>query len=185
MKYTQLEYNDLYKATAKHIQQGRIVGWYQGRSECGPRALGNRSILADPISKTAKDHINSNIKYREWYRPFAPSILSEHVHDWFLNAGESKYMLNICRFKKGKGEIVQAVNHKDNTARIQTVSKEDNEHFYNLISAFYELTSIPMLLNTSFNAKGEPIVDSPEDAFKCFKKINLDILVLKNFIIER
>lgn len=185
INYQYFDYESLYKEVALHISWGEIVGWYQGNSECGPRALGNRSILADPTSKYIKDILNKNIKHREWYRPFAPAILEEHVSEWFLNACESKYMLKICRFRKGMGEKVPAVNHKDNTARVQTVSKEDNPIFYGLISAFYDLRNVPMLLNTSFNGKGEPIVDTPEDAYKCFLRINLHSLVIGNFFIWR
>ena len=185
MIYKEMEYKDIYRYVATKIAEGKIIGWYQGRSESGPRALGSRSILADPRDPNMKDYLNENIKHREWYRPYAPAILKEHVTEWFENIEEARYMLKICKYKQGMGERVPAVCHVDYTGRLQTVTKEDNKHFYNLIKAFYKITDIPVVLNTSFNGKGEPIVDSPEDAFKCFKKNGIDILVLKNFIIER
>lgn len=176
-------YDDLYSYIAQKISEGKVVGWYQGRSESGPRALGNRSILADPRDPNMKDHINNSVKHREWFRPFAPAILKEHVTEWFENIEEARYMLKIARYKKGMGEKVPAVCHIDYTGRLQTVTEEDNRHFYNLIKAFYDITGIPILLNTSFNDNTEPIVETPEDAIKTFKNNNIDILVLGNRVI--
>lgn len=178
-------YDDLYQYIAQKISEGKIVGWFQGRSESGPRALGNRSILADPRDSKMKDHLNESVKHREWYRPFAPSILKEEVCDWFENVEESKYMSKIAKFKPGMGEKVPAVCHVDYTGRLQTVTKDDNKHFYNLIKAFYKITNVPMVLNTSFNDNEEPIVETPQDAIKTFKKTNIDILVLGNRVLEK
>lgn len=178
-------YSNLYPFIAQKISEGKVVGWYQGRSESGPRALGNRSILADPRDTNMKDHINRSVKHREWFRPFAPAIMKEHVQDWFLNVAEAKYMLKIAKFKEGMGDKVPAVCHIDYTGRVQTVTREDNEHFYNLIKAFNDLTNIPILLNTSFNDNTEPIVETPEDALNTFQKNDIDILVLGNRVISK
>jgi len=184
-EYEQLTYKDIFKKTAQYIYDGYIVAWYQGRSESGPRALGNRSLLADPRNPNMKDIMNNNVKHREPYRPFAPSVLAEYASDWFENISESKYMTKIFKVKNNKQKYIPAVVHIDNTARIQTVSKEDNKLFYNLIKEFYNLSNVPMVLNTSFNDKGEPIVETPEDAFNTFSKTGINILVLKNFIIRK
>ena len=182
-----LEDEELFSFIAKKISEGFVIGWYQDRCESGPRALGNRSILADPRNPKMRDHINFKIKKREWYRPFAPSILKEHVKKWFITNGvdESPYMLRIMKYKKNKSKLVPAVTHIDDTARIQTVTEEINPRFYKLIKEFYNLTKIPILLNTSFNGKTEPMVETPEDAKKTFLKNNIDILVLGNYIFFR
>lgn len=182
---TEYSYEDLYTLIAQKISEGKVVGWYQGRSESGPRALGNRSILADPRDPNMKDHINKSVKHREWFRPFAPAILKEYVTDWFEGIKEARYMLKIAKYKEGMGEKVPAVCHVDYTGRLQTVTKEDNEHFYNLIKAFYDRTGIPMLLNTSFNDNTEPIVETPENALRTFRKNDVDILVLGNRVISK
>lgn len=179
------KYDDLYQHIAQKISEGKIVGWFQGRSESGPRALGNRSILADPRDPKMKNHLNESVKHREWYRPFAPSILKEEVSNWFENVEESKYMSRIAKFKPGMGEKVPAVCHIDYTGRLQTVTKEDNKHFYNLIKSFYNITNVPMILNTSFNDNEEPIVETPQDAMKTFKKTNIDILALCDRVFEK
>jgi carbamoyltransferase len=183
MKYERMSYVEIYSYIAQQITEKKVIGWYQGRSENGPRALGNRSILADPRDKDMKNYLNEKVKFREWYRPYAPAILKEHVSEWFENIDDCPYMLRICKYKTGMGEKVQSACHIDYTGRLQTVTKESNLHFYNLISEFYKLTNIPILLNTSFNGRGEPIVDSPQDAFDCFKNNKIDILVLKDFVI--
>ena len=166
---------------AQEIANGKIVGWFQGKSESGNRALGNRSILADPRRKDIKQVINDTIKKREDFRPFAPAVLEEHYKEYFDTNSPSPYMSRICKVKSDK---VPGITHEDNTARIQTVNKEFNEKFYNLINAFYKITGIPMLLNTSFNCH-EPIVESPEDAIRTFKRTELDILVINNYIIRK
>ena len=181
----QVQYDKLYDIISDYIINGKIVGWMQGRSESGPRALGNRSILCDPRDPNMKDYLNRQVKHRENFRPFAPSIMEEYVEDWFENIQESKYMLKIAKYKEGMGERVPVVCHIDYTGRIQTVSEMDNKHIYNLIKAFYKKTGIPILLNTSFNDNEEPIVDSIEDAINTFNKTGIDILVLKNYIIEK
>ena len=166
---------------AQEIANGKIVGWFQGKSESGNRALGNRSILADPRNPDIKDIINSTIKKREDFRPFAPAVLEEHYKEYFDTNSPSPYMSRICKVKSDK---VPGITHVDNTARIQTVNKQFNEKFYNLIDEFYKITGIPMLLNTSFNCH-EPIVESPEDAIRTFKRTELDILVINNYIIRK
>lgn len=151
------------------------------------RALGNRSILADPRNPKMKDHINFKVKKREWYRPFAPSVLMEEASKWFILNGNpiAPYMTRILKYKKGKSKHVPATTHIDDTARIQTVTEEINPRYYKLIKEFFKLTNVPILLNTSFNGKNEPIVETPSNAFKCFQKNNIDILVLENNVYFR
>ena len=157
----------------KMLDQGKIISLFHGRSESGRRALGNRSIIADPRNPDMKDIINEKVKHRQWYRPFAPSILKEHVKDWFVKDVNSPYMGKAIKFKEGKEKEVPAVNHYDNTARLQTVTKEDNELYYNLIKRWHEISGVPIVLNTSFNDR-EPIVETPEDAIKCYLNTNID-----------
>jgi len=166
---------------ADAISNGKIVGWYQGRSESGNRALGNRSILADPRNPNIKDIINSKIKLREDFRPFAPSVLEEHYKEYFLTNQPSPYMSRIIPVISDK---IPGVTHIDKTARIHTVTRESNERFFKLITDFHNITGIPMLLNTSFNCR-EPIVETPTDAINTFKKCGLDILVIDDYIIEK
>jgi len=168
-----------YKEVAQAIADGKIVGWFQGKSESGNRALGNRSILADPRNPNIKDIINHTIKMREDFRPFAPAVLEEHYKEYFDTRLPSPYMSRICKVKSDK---VPGVTHVDDTARIQTVNKEFNEKFYNIINEFYKITGIPMLLNTSFNCK-EPIVESPKQAINTFNRTALDILVINDKMI--
>ena len=168
-----------YKIIAQSIADGKIVGWFQGKSESGNRALGNRSILADPRNPKIKDIINHTIKMREDFRPFAPAVLEEHYKEYFDTRLPSPYMSRICKVKTDK---VPGITHIDNTARIQTVNKEFNEKFYNIINEFYKITGIPMLLNTSFNCR-EPIVETPEHAIRTFKRTALDILVINDRVI--
>jgi len=170
-----------YKEVAQAIANGKIVGWFQGKSESGNRALGNRSILADPRNPNIKDIINNFIKMREDFRPFAPAVLEEHYKEYFDTRLPSPYMSRICKVKSDK---VPGITHVDGTARIQTVNKEFNEKFYNIINEFYKITGIPMLLNTSFNCQ-EPIVETPEQAIKTFKRTALDLLVVNDFIIRK
>jgi len=178
---------DLYGIVARALSEGRIVGWFQGRSEWGPRALGNRSILADPRRSDMKDRVNSAVKLRESFRPFAPACLREHAAAWFdlRGLGESPYMLFAMPVHAHQRAQIPAVTHADGTARAQTVAREDNPRLHLLLRAFYELTGVPMLLNTSFNVQGEPIVGSPEDAIRCFLGTKIDLLVVGDTIIEK
>ena len=166
---------------AQAIADGKIVGWFQGKSESGNRALGNRSILADPRNPKIKDIINSKIKLREDFRPFAPSVLEEHYTDYFDTNQPSPYMSRIMPVIS---DAIPGVTHIDGTARIQTVQRTFNPRYYDLINSFYTLTGVPMLLNTSFNCQ-EPIVETPEDAIATFNKCGLDILVINNYIIRK
>ena len=170
-----------YKEVAQAIADGKIVGWFQGKSESGNRALGNRSILADPRNPNIKDIINHTIKMREDFRPFAPAVLEEHYKEYFDTRLPSPYMSRICKVKTDK---VPGITHVDGTARIQTVNKNFNEKFYNIINEFYKITGIPMLLNTSFNCQ-EPIVETPEHAIRTFKRTALDMLVIGERIIKK
>jgi len=167
------------------ISEGKIVGWFQGRSECGPRALGNRSILADSRAPDMKERLNVKVKHREMYRPFAPSVIVEKAQDFFEMDGEVPFMLRVVRVLEEKRKLIPAVTHFDGTARIQTVRREDNPVFYDLIVSFEKITGIPILLNTSFNVAGEPIVETPEDALKCFKATDIDVLVLGTKMIQK
>jgi carbamoyltransferase len=170
------------KEVAKLLSEGNIIGWFQGASEYGPRSLGNRSILADSRREEMKDLVNIRVKHRETYRPFAPAVLLEHCAEYFDIDGESPFMLLVADAKKP--DEVPATIHVDNTARVQTVTKEDNGIFYDLINDFKELTGVPVILNTSFNDAGEPIVETPEDAIICFLKTEMDYLVLGNRLIK-
>jgi len=172
---------EIAKETAYEIADGKIVGWVQGKSESGNRALGNRSILADPRDPNIKDRINHTIKKREDFRPFAPAVLEEHYQEYFDTNQASPYMSRIVPVKSNK---IPGVTHIDGTARIQTVSGQINDKFYTVIKEFTKLTGIPMLLNTSFNCQ-EPIVETPEQALKTFKNTHLDLLVLDNYIIRK
>jgi carbamoyltransferase len=170
---------------AELVASGFVVGWYQGAMEFGPRALGNRSILADPRNPRAPDMINSKVKFRERWRPFAPSVLAERVGEWFHPAVESPYMLLTLNVRPGKEEQVPAITHIDGSARVQTVCPKDNRLFHELISSFHERTGVPMVLNTSLNTKGQPIVCTPSDAIRCFRSCDLDALVLGNYVLRK
>jgi len=169
---------------AKSLAKGRMVGWFQGGMEFGPRALGNRSILAHPGLPKMKTEINARIKHREAFRPFAPSILLEHAKEYFGERHPSPHMLMVHPFLEGRASRVPAVAHVDGTGRLQTVTREENPRFYRLIDEFRKLTGIPMLLNTSFN-DSEPIVCAPQDAIVCFRKSHMDVLVLGNLIAKQ
>ena len=194
--------SQIIERTAKAITKGKAVGWFQGRMEYGPRALGNRSILADPRNEKMQKVLNLKVKFRESFRPFAPVILKEYVSNWFEFKDESKYMLMVANIKKDKlknpfsstkelksintiRSEVPSITHVDNSARIQTVDQRDNDLFYKLIKEFHRLTKVPILINTSFNIRGEPIVASPRDAFNCFMGTDLDVLVIGNFFLEK
>jgi carbamoyltransferase len=167
------------------LQAGKMLGWFDGRSEMGPRALGQRSIVCDPRQEAAKTILNSRIKRREDFRPFAPVILLEEVKNWFeidRQNPTSPFMLRICKFRKEKIAQVPAVVHVDNTGRLQTITQQENGRFYELVRKFYEQTGVPLLLNTSFNVRGEPIVETPDDAIRCLLSSGLDACVFENLI---
>jgi carbamoyltransferase len=174
----------LYEKTVHAISKGHVIGWFQGRMEWGPRALGNRSILCDPSRKDIKDILNLKIKRRESFRPFAPSILKEDVHDWFEYDADVPFMMQVYQIKKNKQSLIPAVTHVDGSGRLQTVHKSTNPRYYDLIKTFKKLTGIPMLLNTSFN-ENEPMVCKPEEAIECFLRTKMDVLVLGNYYISR
>ena len=174
----------LYEQVSREIANGKIIGWFQGRMEFGPRALGNRSILADPRNPQMKDMVNSRIKFREAFRPFAPAVLEEFASQIFQGVETSPYMSTTYDLIEGENHY-PAITHVDNTSRIQTVSCEQNERFYRLLCAFNKMTSCPLLLNTSFNVMGEPIVCSPADAINTFLSSGIDLLVMNNYLIRK
>ena len=157
------------------MANNNIISVFGGKSESGRRALGNRSILANPKDEKMKDIINSKVKHRQWYRPFAPSILAEEVDNWFEENYDSPYMSFAVKFKESKRKLVPAVSHYDGTGRLQTVSEDTNSWYYGFIRAWYEKSGVPILLNTSFNDR-EPIVETPEHAINCFLRTNIDYL---------
>lgn len=169
---------------AEKIKEGEVVGLYQGRMEWGPRALGNRSILADPRKKEIIDTVNKKIKYREEFRPFAPTVLEEKASDYFDIMESSPYMLFIFDVNEKRKEEIPAVTHVDGTSRIQTLNREVNPFYYDIIKRFHEKTGVPVLLNTSFNLKGMPIVNTPEEAYKVLKKSGMDAFATRNFMVE-
>ena len=197
--------SDLIKEVASQLNNQKTIGWFQGRMEFGPRALGGRSILADPRSEKMQKVLNLKVKFRESFRPFAPSVLREEVKNWFDLECDSPYMLFVSEVKKSlqipmnddlenlfgidklniKRSNIPAVTHVDYTARVQTVHEETNKKYYDLIKEFKNLTSCPILVNTSFNIRGEPIVNTIEDAFKCFMGTDLDLLVCENFVLYK
>lgn len=203
--YSKHEESEMIEITAHALASGQAVGWFQGRMEFGPRALGGRSILADPRSPDMQKHLNLKIKYRESFRPFAPSIIREDLEEWFELNVDSPYMLLVAtvsplkRIKPNKEEEglngfeklnthrskIPAVTHVDYTARIQTVHKDTNPIYYKLLSKFKEITGCPILVNTSFNVRGEPIICSPYDAYRCFISTQLDLLVIGNNILHK
>ena len=204
-KFEFLNDDELIEKTVSDLCEGFGIGWFQGRMEFGPRALGGRSIIADPRSETIQKILNLKIKYRESFRPFAPSVLREDVNEWFDFNEDSPYMLMVSKIKKErqkemsneekklfgidklkvKRSDIPAVTHVDYSARIQTVHEQTNKKYYNLIKEFKKKTNCPIIVNTSFNVRGEPIVNSPEDAFNCFMGTELDKLVIGNFYLEK
>jgi carbamoyltransferase len=203
---------ELLRSTAALIAEEKVVGWFQGRMEFGPRALGGRSIVGDPRSPRMQATMNVKIKYRESFRPFAPCVMQEHAHEWFEFAErhESPYMLmvapvraehrvpisaadtsvmdsdpNLCNRVNVVRSDVPAITHVDYSARLQTVDEQRNPRFYGLLKAFYELTDCPVLINTSFNVRGEPIVCTPEDAYRCFLATEMDALVLEDCVLQK
>lgn len=185
IRYKYYARESLLRTVAGWLVNGKIIGWFQGRMEWGPRALGNRSILADPRTLKMKDIINKKVKHRESFRPFAPSVLVEKAADYFEPDCSSPYMLFTFQVKDEKQKEIPAVTHIDGTSRIQTVKREDNPLYYDLINEFNKLTGTSILLNTSFNVRGMPIVCSPMDAYKCFVKSGIDYLVMGNLVIDR
>jgi carbamoyltransferase len=204
--YTRLEGVELFRRVAKILAEEKIVGWFNGKMEFGPRALGNRSILGDPRSPRMQAQMNLKIKFREGFRPFAPSVLRERVSEYFEMDCDSAYMLLVAPVKKErqipmtavqqKGlwgidllnvprSDIPAVTHVDYSARVQTVSKDVNPDYYNLIKAFEDETGCGVLVNTSFNVRGEPIVCSPKDAYRCFMRTHIDFLVLGPFLLDK
>ena len=201
--YNKKSSNEISSIVAKELSNSKTVGWFQGRMEFGPRALGGRSILADPRSEKMQKELNLKIKFRESFRPFAPSVLREDINEWFELDYDSPYMLLVSEVKKDKQismsdkdnklfgieklnikrSAIPAITHVDYSARIQTVHKETNPKYYNLIKEFKKITNCPVLVNTSFNVRGEPIVCTVEDAFNCFMGTNLDVLVIEDFIL--
>ena len=204
-KYTLLSDDELIDKVADDLASSKAIGWFQGRMEFGPRALGARSILGDPRSSETQKNLNLKVKYRESFRPFAPSVLNEDLSEWFETKTDSPYMLMVAKVKDNKiikmteeqkklfgieklnikRSNIPAVTHLDYSARIQTVSKNTNEKYYNLIKKFKEKTSCPVLVNTSFNVRGEPIVNSPTEAYNCFMGTELDTLVIGNFYLGK
>ena len=174
----------LLQGTARAIADGRVVGWFQGRMEWGPRALGNRSILGDPRRADMKDILNLKIKRRESFRPFAPSVLREHVKDWFELDDEVPFMMKVFPIRPERRAAIPAVTHVDGSGRLQTVYADTNPRYHGLISAFHELTGVPLVLNTSFN-ENEPVVCRPVEALECFLRTRMDLLVLGDWTIER
>ena len=204
-KYEKLNNEDLINTVAKELEKQKIIGWFQGKMEFGPRALGSRSIIADPRSDKMQKNLNLKVKFRESFRPFAPSILREHLNEWFDLDCDSPYMQLVSKIKKNiqipmsesdknlfgieklnvKRSTIPAVTHVDYSARIQTVHNKTNPKYHNLIKKFKEITGCPLLVNTSFNVRGEPIVCTVEDAYKCFMGTNLDLLVCENFVLYK
>ncbi len=172
---------NLLPGVAQYLADGKVVGWFQGRAEFGPRALGNRSILADPRRAEMKDILNARVKRRESFRPFAPAILEEHVAEWFENTYPSPFMLLVYKFREEKRPQVGAVCHVDQTGRLQTVSRKLQPRYWTIIDEFRKLTGVPILLNTSFN-EDEPMVCSPEDAVECFQSTHMDVLVMGDYL---
>jgi carbamoyltransferase len=178
--------DDICGETARLLAQGHVFGWFQGRSEFGPRALGNRSILADPRSAEMKDKLNRRVKHRQAFRPFAPVVLAERAHEIFESDGrESPFMLLAERVRPQWRDRIPAVVHVDGTARVQTLRQDQNERLYALLKEFDKITGVPLLLNTSFNVKGEPIVETPEDALQCFLTTGIDCLVLHDLLVTK
>lgn len=183
IRYTIIEHKKYTEIINCLVNEG-VVGWFQGRAEFGPRALGHRSILADPRNPNAKELINNKIKRRESFRPFAPSILSEYVGDYFEQVDDVPFMEKVFKIKPEKRTEIPAVTHLDGTGRLQTVHQQTDEKYYQLIKAFQEITGTPILLNTSFN-ENEPIVNTPEEALNCFLRTEMDMLVMENIIIKK
>jgi carbamoyltransferase len=174
----------LCRHTAQAISEGKVIGWFQGRLEWGPRALGNRSILGDPRRADMKDILNLKIKRRESFRPFAPSILRDAVKDWFETDDDVPFMMQVFKIREAKRKEIPAVTHADGTGRLQTVTWSGNPRYARLIQTFGDMTGVPIVLNTSFN-ENEPVVCKPEEAIDCFLRTKMDVLVLGDTFITR
>jgi len=193
IRHQRLDEDRMIDQTVDALQAGEVIGWYQGRFEWGPRALGHRSILADPRREDMKDVVNTKIKFREPYRPFAPAVLSGHVEEYFDTSGvrdlESQYpgrfMLLVFDVRPEKRDAIPAVTHVDGTGRLQTVVRESNSRYHDLIARFGEATGVPVVLNTSFNLRGEPIVSTPREAYSTFHRSGMDRLVLGNYVVTK
>ena len=187
IKYTRFKNEkETITATAQLIHNNKIIGWFQDRMEFGPRALGARSILSNPCNPQMKEILNQKVKHREEFRPFAPVITAENVHDWFdIDKDEEPFMLFVYPIKKEKRIIIPAVTHVDGTGRLQTITKQQNARYYSVIKAFEKLSGVPILINTSFNIRGEPIVCTPHDAYRCMMGTGIDCLVMGDFLIKR
>lgn len=187
LRWTKVPYrrlDNVAREAAAILAQNKVIGWFQGRMEFGPRALGGRSILASPIDAAMQAKLN-DIKDREDFRPVAPVVLEEDAPDWFENARYSPFMLFIYNVKPDKADKIPAVRHVDGTARIQTINRQQHPCYYALLSEFKKLTGVPVLVNTSFNTRGEPIVCTPRDAIECFWTSPFDALVINNFLLEK
>jgi carbamoyltransferase len=203
-KFIELPYKEIIGLAASALTNDKVIGWFQGRMEFGPRSLGNRAILASPLSANMQRNLNLKIKFRESFRPFAPSVLAEKSNLWFDFEFDSPYMLFVAKVLdihltkiieldpssileniQNARSLIPAVTHVDNSSRIQTVRENDNPLFYKLISEFEKLTGVPILVNTSFNIRSEPIVESPLDAWNCFMGTDLDILIIGNFLLQK
>ena len=176
--------DELCNTTAAIIANGEVIGWFQGRMEWGPRALGNRSILADPRNPNMKNILNEKIKKRKSFRPFAPSVLDYEVKNWFETVDDVPFMMKVFKILPEKQKYIPAVTHVDGTGRLQTVHEQTNERYFNLIKAFNKITNVPMVLNTSFN-ENEPVVCSPDQALSTFVRTQMDCLVMGNWMIRR
>ena len=205
VQYKKLSARETADKVSGLIMEGKVIGWFQGRMEFGPRALGARSIIGDARSSEMQSKMNLKIKYRESFRPFAPTVLKEKACDWFDIDKESPYMLLVAPVKEEKRiapldsnekkqgfdklkmtrSLIPAVTHVDYSARIQTIKREDNPLYYDVINEFYQKTGCPVIINTSFNVRGEPLVCTPEDAFKCFMRTEMDYLIMGPFLLDK
>ena len=181
---TILDAAEICRRTALAIADGKVIGWFQGRMEWGPRALGNRSILADPRRADMKELLNLKIKRRESFRPFAPSVLDKHVAEWFEEDDDVPFMMQVFQIRAEKRTLIPAVTHVDGSGRLQTVSQRTNPLYYSVIDTFRELTGVPMVLNTSFN-ENEPVVCEPRQALDCFLRTKMDMLVMGQAVLHR
>ena len=175
---------ELCQRTAEAVARGEVIGWFQGRMEWGPRALGNRSIVCDPRRADIKNILNLKIKRRESFRPFAPSILKEHTSEWFEENEDVPFMMQVFQIREEKRALIPAVTHVDGSGRLQTVYRQTNPRYWQLIEAFRSLTSVPMVLNTSFN-ENEPVVCRSQEALDCFLRTKMDVLVMGSFFVHR
>jgi carbamoyltransferase len=183
-KYRTLSEREIVEQTAARLAEGNVIGWFQGRMEFGPRALGGRSILGDPRDPKMRDTLNMKIKFREGFRPFAPSVLADKAAEWFETECDSPYMLLVAQVREGK-RVIPSVTHVDNSARLQTVTRDASPLYYDLIAEFGRITGVPVIINTSFNVRGEPIVCTPHDAYLCFMRTDMDHLVLGHHFLDK